>query len=375
MGRGGNDTLHGDAGNDTLDGGAGNDSLDGGDGTDTADYSSRTGTWQFTTAASLDGLGGPIDGHAVSGDEQDDISADMEIYVGTNGPDVFIPLQQDQHNYTCDGMGGNDLFILGQGETATLNGGDGDDTFSVSDTGDTSDRIYGQAGNDRVTLLSAAKLPFFDGGSGVDSVDLQESERASISIDGMPSVENVINIHDGQAVIGNDLNNLLEVSPSAGGPVTLIGGGGNDTLVGSAGNDSLEGDGGNDSIVGGPGIDLLRGGSGNDTLDGGTGADDLFGDSGNDTADYSNRSENLQLSLDNQPNDGAAGEYDNIHADIETILGGSGNDRIIGNPFANKLIGNAGNDTIFGGAGNDTLIGGPGTDQLDGQGGTNVIVQ
>ena len=137
----------------------------------------------------------------------------------------------------------------------------------------------------------------------------------------------------------------------------------------------LNGGDGNDSLIGGSGNDTLHGGSGNDTLDGGLGADDLFGDGGSDTADYSHRTENLRLTLDNVANDGASGEGDNIHADIETILGGSGNDFIQGNPFANKLVGNAGNDTLFGGAGNDTLIGGPGTDQLDGQGGTNVIVQ
>ena len=60
-------------------------------------------------------------------------------------------------------------------------------------------------------------------------------------------------------------------------------------------------------------------------------------------------------------------------ADVENVIGGSGNDLIIGNPFANNLQGGAGNDTLWGGAGNDTLIGGPGHDKLYGQDGNDTI--
>src|SRR5207248_5636314 len=69
---------------------------------------------------------------------------------------------------------------------------------------------------------------------------------------------------------GNDLNNVLSVSPDA---AIIHGGGGNDTLHGSDGNDSLFGDAGND---------VLYGGLGNDTLNGGSGRDKLFGEGGDD---------------------------------------------------------------------------------------------
>ena len=144
----------------------------------------------------------------------------------------------------------------------------------------------------------------------------------------------------------------------------LFGDNGNDTLTGGSGNDYLSGLAGNDS---------LRGEAGNDTLDGGTGADILHGDGGSDTADYSHRTENLNISLDGQPNDGAAGEHDNVMADVETILGGSGNDKLTGNPFANNLQGGNGNDTLWGGSGNDTLTGGGGRDMLYGQDGNDTI--
>ncbi|WP_282186921.1 M10 family metallopeptidase, partial [Azospirillum brasilense] len=47
---------------------------------------------------------------------------------------------------------------------------------------------------------------------------------------------------------------------------------------------------------------------------------------------------------------------------IETAIGGSGNDSIVGNDAANTLRGGAGDDTLEGGVGNDTLDGGAGID-------------
>ena len=49
-----------------------------------------------------------------------------------------------------------------------------------------------------------------------------------------------------------------------------------------------------------------------------------------------------------------------------TILGGPGND---------ILIGSGGDDSIFGGPGDDVLIGGPGVDCLSGGSGNNVLLQ
>lgn len=51
---------------------------------------------------------------------------------------------------------------------------------------------------------------------------------------------------------------------------------------------------------------------------------------------------------------------------IENVIGGSGNDKIIGNVSANRLAGGQGNDSLDGGLGDDTLIGGAGADTLNG---------
>src|SRR4051812_31495587 len=90
----------------------------------------------------------------------------------------------------------------------------------------------------------------------------------------------------------------------------------------------IHGGDGNDSITSGSGNDALFGDNDNDLLDGAGGNDDTNGGNGIDTADYSNRSNDLNISLDDVNNDGGLGAHDNIHSDIEVVLGGYGNDVI-----------------------------------------------
>src|SRR5205814_966035 len=62
--------------------------------------------------------------------------------------------------------------------------------------------------------------------------------------------------------------------------------------------------------------------------------------------------------------------------DIEKVIGGSGNDRIVGSDAKNLLIGNGGNDTLDGGTANDagdTLNGGAGTDVAANSAGDTLI--
>ena len=72
---------------------------------------------------------------------------------------------------------------------------------------------------------------------------------------------------------------------------------------------------------------------------------------GSDTVDYRERTAGLTITLNGQADDGEAGEGDNVGAEVETAIGGSGNDRIVGNNLGNRLQGGAGDDTIIGGAG------------------------
>jgi hypothetical protein len=142
------------------------------------------------------------------------------------------------------------------------------------------------------------------------------------------------------------------------------------TVVGTAGPDTLTGTPGADALYGGAGDDRLDGLAGIDDLDGGPGADDLHGGAGQDAVSYGGRAEAVTVTLDDKPDDGAAGERDDVHRDIEDIYGGDGDDTLTGSSGANTIDGGPANDTIVGGKGTDGLYGGPGDDAIDSKDGT-----
>ena len=199
------------------------------------------------------------------------------------------------------------------------------------------------------------------------------------------------------AMTGNDGDDWLTNSTSIPGNLNggadedvLTGGTGADTLTGSTGLDyvtytsrsapvtaSLDGLGGdgqfgeNDTIasdvetlVGGSGADTLTGNSLDNGLDGGPGADTLNGGAGNDFALYWTRTAAVSVTLDGVANDGEPGENDAIGADVESAIGGDGDDTLVGGPGDNDLWGWDGNDTIDGGAGDDDLGGLNGIDTI-----------
>ena len=144
---------------------------------------------------------------------------------------------------------------------------------------------------------------------------------------------------------------------SAGGFDALDGGPGNDILNGLGGDDLMEGGDGNDLFAGDtPGTNTLRGGAGNDTMsaqiDQAASADRFDGGPGRDTANYENRTERVRVSITNSspPNDGKDGEGDDLD-NVETYIGGSGNDDMRAFDFVNArsvdLVGNAGNDLLL----------------------------
>lgn len=147
----------------------------------------------------------------------------------------------------------------------------------------------------------------------------------------------------------------------------LDGGDGNDYLVADRGPNILLGGAGNDYLQGGSDKDVLNGGSGNDTIDG--------GDNGWDTADYANITTAIKIDLNIGEEQNTLGAGIDKLISIEHVLGGAGNDTLIGwADDDSDLEGNAGNDSLvggnaddylFGGAGNDTLIGGAGNDTAD----------
>jgi hypothetical protein len=177
--------------------------------------------------------------------------------------------------------------------------------------------------------------------------------------------------------------------------VQVMGEGGNDVIKGPDFRDPLDGAGGrggelgldggpgNDRITGGNGHDVIRGGTGRDTMDG-AGGNDLFEDNdsdgrrpdadtykggrGTDSVFYDARTRNLKVDLAKHRG-GQSGESDRI-VKVEDVVGGEGDDTLVGDGRANKLDGGNGDDTVRGAGGNDTLDGGiadfGGFDRLDG---------
>jgi Ca2+-binding RTX toxin-like protein/pimeloyl-ACP methyl ester carboxylesterase len=125
------------------------------------------------------------------------------------------------------------------------------------------------------------------------------------------------------------------------------------------------------------GDDVIRGMGGDDNIEGGSGAgDDLYdGGDGLDTVWYTSTKAGIQVDL-NAAKDHATGseiDVDQLFS-IENIVGGSGDDNILGNGVANRLVGLDGNDFLRGNGGNDVLLGGNGNDTLYGDGSTVVTL-
>jgi Ca2+-binding RTX toxin-like protein len=185
---------------------------------------------------------------------------------------------------------------------------------------------------------------------------------------------------DVETVFGSPAGDVLS---AAGVPTwrNLEGLGGDDTITGGAGDDLLDGGGGTDQLSGGdgrdrlfsgydeigaPAPDRLDGGEGDDTFEIGPGPDDLVGGGGVDSVEFWRSDVSFDITLDDQPNDGAkgAGDADNVHSDVEIVETGDGADRIVGSDGAQRLYGGSGDDEIDGRGGFDILDGGRGADTL-----------
>jgi Ca2+-binding RTX toxin-like protein len=178
------------------------------------------------------------------------------------------------------------------------------------------------------------------------------------------------------------------------GLTSVLGGSGDDDLRGSdgtnfldgqSGADRLTGRGGDDRLIAGPGSDNVLGGNGDDELiDGETdaraAADVFLGGASRDTRgsdrgdliSYSTRKRALEIRLSQGRERTPDGD---VLQSVESVTGGSGNDRIVGDPDDNWLSGGGGNDylqarhgadNLHGDAGNDKLAGGPDADGLSG---------
>ena len=212
-----------------------------------------------------------------------------------------------------------------------------------------------------------------NGNSGNDSIDVSAVSLQTSLIGGLGD----------DLLIGGAAADFLN---GGAGDDTGLGNSGNDTISGGSGRDVLDGGGGDDTVSGQGGSgDVLTGGSGDDRVNGGAGIDTIF-----ETADvdFTLTATSLAgLGTDSLISIERAilvgGDGDNL---IDTsmftgtgiegvlLLGGSGNDVLIGSPHVDQLNGSAGDDTLLGANSRDTLRGGSGRDVLNGGGGNDLVV-
>lgn len=133
---------------------------------------------------------------------------------------------------------------------------------------------------------------------------------------------------------------------------------GNDYINAGSGNDIVYGQDGDDIILGGDGNDILFGGAGNDYINGGKGADRIDGGAGDDVIvmeaeDFSQNSFITEIvnggsgfdTVIIQGNKGIS--FDMGLTNIESFIGGDGNDNIIGSEFSDIIRGGKGADTYY----------------------------
>jgi Putative metal-binding motif/RTX calcium-binding nonapeptide repeat (4 copies) len=235
---------------------------------------------------------------------------------------------------TLDGDLGDDRLVSDDGRDA-LQGGAGNDTLSDEGDGAGGDDVLGGAGGDDTIVLNRGDDDVA-GGSGTDTARLSGGPDTVLLDDER---------NDGRPGEAKNIRATVEI---------IDGGSGADRLFGNAAANTLLGSGGDD---------LLDGGGGSDVMDGGPDSDELFGGPDTDRVVYA-AAAGQSVTLDDVRDDGSPGEFDNVHADVEDVSGGPGDDALTGSDGPNLLDGGEGNDRLEGRGGADAHLGGPGADTL-----------
>jgi hypothetical protein len=255
------------------------------------------------------------------------------VRLNLNDGDDFVTLLDAVPATTMIGGTGSDHLDSHSGSDTVL-GGPGDDEIRDDEDGAGADVLDGGPGSDAIAL--GAGNDDVIGGTEVDTVTMGSGDD-TVRLDDLAN--------DGGLGEAKNVHADVEV------------------IDGAFGSDKLFGNAAANTLRGGPGNDVINGGGGPDVVDGGSGADDLRGGRGLDRVVYSS-SAGQTITLNDVRDDGEPGELDNVHADVEDVAAGPGDDTVIGSQAANFLDGGEGNDGLEGLGGVDAYFGGPGTDTL-----------
>ncbi len=374
----------------TLLGGGGNDSITGTNGPDSiltlagADLvNGLAGSDTILTGSGNDTLNGGGDNDQLNGQNGDDsISGDdgNDAIVGGAGAD------------TINGGAGND-YINGQTEAGSLSGGAGDDTIQGNGANDTlsgddgDDKIWGLGGNDILNGGNGADILSGDAGNdslnGHAGADILAGSLGDDVINGGTDTDRINEIVDGNVIVLGSTMSSAALGADTFANVerlNLVGGASANLFDARQTNLALllSGEGGNDTLLGGSKGDVINGGGGDDVLSGGGSADLLDGGAGTDyfyeKADSDFAVNGLQISS------AATGTETVTNIERIALVGGAGNNSLNAQMSAVPvvLLGGQGNDTLLGGSladtlsgggrGNSTVAGADGVDSLNGGG-------
>ena len=287
----GNDDVYGGNNNDVIIGSTGLDSLFGGDGNDDFQF----GNGDLTTSATIYGGSSDANGDGI-GSGQDTISfvedntvVDDSVFEFVSNIDVLTTANGDGA-----GLDGSSLSLDGFASDAgvsTVQGGNGDDTFTLGSNFDTAVTLLGGAGNDDFVVDSYSQITsgYIDGGVGTNDTLEIVTSFAGVAQYNTDTVDNVERLQLGNTginqVILNNGSSAWGIATIAGGAnvnneisafslnaqVTLLGGNLQDELTGGNNNDRLQawygpaasGNSNSDTLTGGNGSDVFVIGDGN----------------------------------------------------------------------------------------------------------------
>jgi Ca2+-binding RTX toxin-like protein len=366
-----NITLVGNSLNNSIQGGTGNDSLSG----------NSTG---IPIASEGDTLAGGVGNDTYFVDSRTDLV--IENRPLDNGIDLVrtnldsYTLTEGVENLTSINTTGSSLTGNALGNTIT--GSTGADTLDGGNDNGAADSLNGGGGDDYYILRDGDVISE-TGGSAGDTVELRYNPSVALQI-------NVSNTLGGGRTL--NLSGIENFVYAGDGAVTVTGSSLGNSIVGAVGDDR---------IIGGGGADTMRGGSGNDaywidvfspvTPNTGSPAGDIvieaagIGGGGADTIYSTANYIDLSAAIGNN-----TAYYDNIEALAYVAVAGStsagsGAFTGIGNALDNTIVGGVnGPSSLAGGAGNDslaasnawadTLDGGTGADTMSGGGGNDLYI-
>ncbi len=285
------------------------------------------------------------------------------------------------------GYGGNDTLEGGFSASNYIWGGIGNDTI---EGGSGLNRLYGEDGDDKISVFWAAPDSQLFGGAGSDTLvsgswtdGFHMMGSAGIYMDGGTGADLMIGGKGGDVfIIDNAKDQVIETFvpqfDNQVDPVDTVRASVSYTLATDALVEVLEtvdatkvkainlvGNAIAQTIKGNAGNNILDGKGGNDVLIGGAGADALIGGTGSDTASYAAATTGVTVSLAKASINTGEASGDTFDS-VENITGSRFADKIYGDKAANKLVGGAGDDFLSGSAGKDALKGDAGNDKLNG---------